>query len=358
MSGAKRRAADDIASTSKRAGSNNYYYPLQVLSDKEKTNVNMGASTIAKPRISPITILKTNTEDIHKLCKECKITNYSIRKISIGHKLFCEVQYDFNSATKYLADNKMEYFSFTPKNNRPFKVVLSGLDKMDPMKLKAELINIGLSCLDVKPVYRKTDNNREIILYVVYLKKGSVSLTDLRNKYNNINYIRVKWNYQSKYPNKITQCYNCQMYGHGSDNCKVQTFCAKCAGPHLTSSCTSDVIKCANCHRDHKSTDKECRSRASYVGLRDRYSRRNVNNNIVYNTISHTNKSPNVNGNNIPNVTSFASVVRNERTLSNDLFSLEELKTLTLELIEKLSSCKTKKEQFNVVTDLAFKFLS
>lgn len=157
--GSKRRpsAENGIASTSKRAGYNNYYQPLQALCDNEKTDANKGPSTSATPKVNipPITILKINTEDIHKLCKESLITNYSIRKISIGHKLFREGKNDYNSAVMYLTDNRMEYFLYTPKNNRPYKVVLSGLDKTDPAKLKLELLKIGLECLDVKSVYRK-----------------------------------------------------------------------------------------------------------------------------------------------------------------------------------------------------------
>lgn len=43
---------------------------------------------------------------------------------------------------------------------------------------------------------------------------------------------------------------------------------------------------------------------------------------------------------------------------NQDLFSFEELKTLTVELITNLSKCKTRSDQFEVITNLAFKFLS
>lgn len=94
MSSKRRRTADDVATTSKRAVSSNYYHPLQELNDDEKTDDDMSASTKTAVHIPPITILKSNTDNIHKLCKDCKIIKYSIRKISIGHKSFFESQID------------------------------------------------------------------------------------------------------------------------------------------------------------------------------------------------------------------------------------------------------------------------
>lgn len=259
---------------------------------------------------------------------------------------------------KYLKSNKIEYFSYTSKNNRPYKVVLSGLDKLDPTKVKLELINLGLNCLDVKSIYSKTENNREIILYIVYLKKGSTSLMELSNNFKSINYIRVKWSYKSKLPNKITQCYNCQMFGHGSNICNIKTFCAKCAGSHATSTCTSTTLKCSNCNGDHKSTDNICPSRCSYVGLKERLYKPTTSRNIHNRTInSRNNQSYDLS---TPNNT-YANVVRSTYTSqnnpSNDIFTLEELKALTFELIENLKNCKTKTDQFNVITNIAFKFL-
>lgn len=42
---------------------------------------------------------------------------------------------------------------------------------------------------------------------------------------------------------------------------------------------------------------------------------------------------------------------------TNDLFSVEQLKVLTSELIDNLKHCKSKTDQFEVITSLAFKFI-
>lgn len=348
----------DGPSTSNKLSKSNYYLPLQTLIEAENTNEVMSDSTptntIKRHNIPPITILKSNFDDIHKICKRIKITNYSMRKISIGHKLFCELQYDYDAVIKHLKENGIEYFSYMSKNNRPYKVVLSGLDKMDANNVKSELCKAGLRVIDVKPVFKKSNFNREVILYVVYFQKGSITLKELREKHQNIDYIRVKWNYQTKQHNKVTQCYNCQMYGHGSEHCNVKTFCAKCAGPHKTSLCVSTNIKCANCDGQHSSNAADCPSRSKYIVLKNRYS--TPKRQIMQGSIPKLHPTQ-------TNSNSWANIVNSnnmsaENCSKNDLFTTDELQALTIELIDKLRNCKNKSEQFNVITSLAIKFLS
>lgn len=123
MSSKKRRAADSNGSVAKRATNANYYQPLQTVNGDEKTDE---VPTQPKMHIPPITILECTTDVLHKFCKEIRIIRYSIRKIFIGYKLFCENQYDYDNAIKQLKEKNMEFFSYTSKNNRPYKVVLSG----------------------------------------------------------------------------------------------------------------------------------------------------------------------------------------------------------------------------------------
>lgn len=54
---------------------------------------------------------------------------------------------------------------------------------------------------------------------------------------------------------------------------------------------------------------------------------------------------------------SYANVVANNDP-TNNLFSIDQLKDITFELINNLKNCTTKIEQFEVISSLAFKFLS
>ena len=177
--------------------------------------------------------------------------------------------------------------------------------------------------------------------------------------------MKVKWEYQKPNKTKLTQCYNCQMYGHGSNRCMVKTFCAQCAGNHKTSDCKETVVKCANCKGPHKAMSLECPSRQNYNQIRMRAQPRNTrtisqqfNNGTNYNAnfpnALNQNQMPStqITGNNQINYQNM-----NGNNKNNNLFSFEEIKNLTFELIASFKNCKSREEQFGVVTTLAFKFL-
>ena len=294
--------------------------------------------------------------------------NYSIRKISIGLKLFCSSKNDFDKMCQTLNGN-YEHFSYAAKEDKPFKALLFGLELEDPAILHRKLVALGLECTDVKCVTKKTQYGSYVI-YVVYLKRKSITIKELRQKYDSIDYIKVKWDYQTTRKNHITQCYNCQMFGHGSSHCKVKTFCANCAGEHHTRDCKEATVKCANCSGPHKSTDETCPSKAQYKNIKERnkpvfkrqtYQQTN-NNNKYQQSTSYNSLFPNNLLQNAPsrNVwTNQREVTQNTNSVANDeLFSAQQLQILTTELINNLRSCKSKLDQFNVITNLAFKFLS
>lgn len=140
------------------------------------------------------------------------------------------------------------------------------------------------------------------------------------------------------------------MFGHGSDNCNIKTFCAKCSGPHTTSNCKENTLKCANCNGVHKASDVNYPSRVSYIELRERFTKQR---NQATPRMTVNNHIPQQ-----PLTTSWNNVVRSENIQpKNDLFSIEELKNITLELISLLKNCKSKSDQFQAITTIAFKFL-
>lgn len=53
------------------------------------------------------------------------------------------------------------------------------------------------------------------------------------------------------------RCFNCQQFGHSSNNCKKETICGKCALPQHTDECKSRTI-CYNCTGDHPAWAKVC----------------------------------------------------------------------------------------------------
>lgn len=356
----------------------NYYGPLQVLDDDDIDNddeIPLREKT-AKIHIPPITILKSNIGQIQTFCKDNNISDFSIQKISIGIKLFCKTKTDFDVACSKLS-KEFQFFTHMSKNEKPYKALLFGLDKCDPMVIKNHLTSKGLKCTDVKLVQKTSSYNVINYIYVVYFVRQSITINELREKHYVIDYVKVRWERQRLTSSRITQCYNCQLYGHGASNCKVKAFCAICAENHKTSDCKSLTIKCANCGGDHKASSNECPSRVKFIEIRNRHQQANrrvpVHPGRRTTTYNHTSAAnydsnyPNLlnQGNFNTNNSWFTrspnngpSFTFNSNVNNSNLFSLEEIKNLTLELIVNLKKCKNRSDQFEVITTLACKFLS
>ena len=63
---------------------------------------------------------------------------------------------------------------------------------------------------------------------------------------------------------QITQCFNCQEYGHRATKCLGKLTCAKCSHEHKTKECPNDIDttdKCANCGKDHPAWSHKCEHR-------------------------------------------------------------------------------------------------
>lgn len=59
----------------------------------------------------------------------------------------------------------------------------------------------------------------------------------------------------------ISQCKNCQTYGHTQRFCKKESRCVKCTGKHHTSKCNKqqqDQSKHVNCGNNHPANYRGC----------------------------------------------------------------------------------------------------
>lgn len=146
------------------------------------------------------------------------------------------------------------------------------------------LLNLGLSCSDVKLIEKTTTNGYNLLLYIVYFSPKSVTIKQLRDDYSHVNHTKVRWDDKTKIHNKLTQCHNCQLYGHGAKQCEIKTSCAYCVKNHLASECPNKTaVSCANCKGNHPSTDANCPCRLSFQSLlvkRSKHSKINNENRI------------------------------------------------------------------------------
>lgn len=73
---------------------------------------------------------------------------------------------------------------------------------------------------------------------------------------------------------EIRQCLRCQKYGHLIRFCKaVAATCAKCAGPHETSTCDASPkdYKCSNCSKNHSAGSRTCPVQVKAISQYENY---------------------------------------------------------------------------------------
>ena len=62
-------------------------------------------------------------------------------------------------------------------------------------------------------------------------------------------------------PISVTQCFNCQSFGHSAKNCRSKQKCLICGGSHSHKGCTNreaKKAKCANCSGPHVASYRGC----------------------------------------------------------------------------------------------------
>lgn len=351
----------------------NFWTPLQLNDDDDEDDNenNAGAAVKKKMSISPIKVLTDNREEIFKMIRDKGITNYLIKKISIGLKIICENMDSFDKVVKTLLEKNIQFFTHDRKDEKPFKAIIHGLEYKSEGDVKTELLRMGYKCTDVKQI-SKTFENYSDTIYIVYFERGTVRMHDLRKNIKSLFYTIIKWDYQRKIKNKPVQCRKCQMYGHGERGCNVKPKCASCAGRHKTSDCQStNIIRCANCNNNHKATDPKCPNRNAYIEMRQKFVKINGRTNKITHTrpeYKHTSadfppvgfSTSHSNGNSQQNFWLHRynlNKTAHSPTSSNALFTEEEMMQLTTEMVFSLRSCKSRDDQFNVIAKLALKFL-
>ena len=88
---------------------------------------------------------------------------------------------------------------------------------------------------------------------------------------------------------RLLRCGRCQAYGHFPVKCKAPYLCGKCAGPHSTKTCKSDITKCASCGGGHQAGDTHCPEKAK---ARDNLRFKNENTSQATKTLTDADRMP------------------------------------------------------------------
>ncbi|UYV71213.1 hypothetical protein LAZ67_8002209, partial [Cordylochernes scorpioides] len=212
-----------------------------------------------KPRIPPVIAEKVT--DWKLLCQELKdLCTDKFQCTISGNKHIIKAKNisDFKKIREYVQKNNGGY-SYRLQEEKPLKVVLKGVTTAYKTEdIAIELATMGFTETSVKRLHGQS-TKRPMNLVLVELPK---------NEHNKKIYGITELLYQKiavesfRTTNRVTQCFNCQGFGHGQLNCFLKPICVKCAEEHHSKDCRRKSRqlppKCANCKDAHTANYRGC----------------------------------------------------------------------------------------------------
>lgn len=209
-----------------------------------------------KHKIPPIIITKKETWDrLAEYFDNHNISWLRVKNINLGIKVFLNDTFSYREATKYLENQKIPYYTFTPPEEKTLRVVIRGVpEHYSEDDIKANLESQGHK--PIKIARMKNHDKKLLPLVLAILPREETNIYQL--KYVKRFSIIVE---PQKPKATIGQCHRCQQFGHAQSRCTAPPKCVKCAGNHITSECHKPAnvpAKCTNCGGPHPASYKGC----------------------------------------------------------------------------------------------------
>lgn len=242
----------------------------------DSTSAKTDRSVSPKIKIPPIVLYHYIVQHTHALNTLRKSLTEDIDIIYKGDRLIIKSKNknDYNTILEALNKEELEYHTYTPKSEKELRMVLKNIPpNLTTSEIQEDLQRIGLKPKKVIQMIKKptADNptERAYPMFIVTFDNTTTPQEVYKNK--KVCMCIVQWEH-FKNKSGVTQCYNCQSFGHTATNCNRKPKCVKCAGPHTTAECAKGKIaspKCANCQEDHPASYRQCTVYARQLSLKN-----------------------------------------------------------------------------------------
>jgi hypothetical protein len=199
--------------------------------------------------------------------------NFEFRSNRNGTRVITNTMAGFSAFKFYLENNNLAYFAIYPKFLKPIKAVIRHLPLNTPAEVISDgLVSLGFDVISVKQMTATRHSPPEgtttinIPLFLITLPRTAKSQEIFILP--SLCYIAIRVEH-CKAKNGLTQCHNCQKFGHVWENCKQPPRCLWCGGGHMHKECpekgsTSSTPACCNCQlakeeKAHPANYRGCR---------------------------------------------------------------------------------------------------
>jgi hypothetical protein len=163
---------------------------------------------------------------------------------------------DFEAVKSFFSTQSLSYYSFFPKSQKPIKAVLRHLPVNTPAQANSDgLVTLRFDVVSVKQMTtsRRSPSQetaaRNLHLFLITIPRRAKSQEILKLQYLCHISIRVE---AYRVQSGLTQCHNCQQFGHVWANCRQPPRCMWCGVGHLNKECPEmenpgSTPACCNC---------------------------------------------------------------------------------------------------------------
>ncbi|GFX31348.1 PRE_C2HC domain-containing protein [Trichonephila clavipes] len=173
-------------------------------------------------------------------------------------KLYTDTQPQHDTLKQLLTELKYPFYSFTPKHERPIKVVIKGLPRTTKTtETQSDLLDLGYT---INKVTQLTGNISKQLLsvFTISLPRNNFNLNIFNLK--TLGYVSITVEgFESR---GVIQCFQCNQFNHTAEHCNLTPKCLKCGDKHQTRDCQIkklDTTFCVNCQvHGHMANYSKC----------------------------------------------------------------------------------------------------
>ena len=218
-------------------------------------------------------------------------------KLINANKMQINCATDTDKGIEELKTKKFSFYTFTEPSQKPLILVLKGIDDIFTCDEILKHIKDQENPTPVIKVSFLVDKPGKPKIHLVHFTRGQhINLNFVTHKIRDIDHLIVKWERFDRVRKRITQCMNCQAYGHAASQCGRAYKCVKCLDTHEVGKCSrtsrdqEGTPKCVNCKGDHAANSRLCPSFKTYNDRiqANRTNRVNASKFVSNNTFSST----------------------------------------------------------------------